>query len=29
MREYNLGFITDEAIFNHVKETVLLYKTVH
>lgn len=27
MRNYNLGFISDEVIFNHVKETVLLYKT--
>ena len=28
MRNYNLGFISDELIFNHIKETVLLYKTV-
>lgn len=28
MKNYNLGFISDELIFNHVKETVLLYKTV-
>jgi len=26
MREYHLGFISDEAIFNHVKETVLSYR---
>jgi hypothetical protein len=26
MRNYNLGFISDELIFNHVKETVLLYR---
>lgn len=25
MREYNLGFISDENIYNHVKETVLRY----
>lgn len=25
--QYNLGFISDEAIYNHVKDTVLLYKT--
>lgn len=27
-RSYNLGFISDDIIFNHVKQTVLLYKTV-
>ena len=27
VHSYNLGFISDEAIYNHVKETVLLYKT--
>lgn len=27
MATYNLGFITDENIYNHIKETVLLYKT--
>lgn len=27
MREYNLGFISDENIYNHVKETVLRYST--
>lgn len=26
-RKYNLGFISDEDIFNHVKETVELYRT--
>lgn len=25
MRNYNLGFISDENIYNHVKETVMLY----
>ena len=25
MRAYNLGFISDENIYNHVKETVLRY----
>ena len=25
MKEYNLGFISDENIYNHVKETVLRY----
>ena len=25
MRAYNLGFISDEDIYNHVKETVLRY----
>lgn len=27
MSKYNLGFINDETIYNHVKETVLLYRT--
>lgn len=27
MKSYNLGFISDELIYRHVKETVLLYKT--
>jgi len=27
MRNYNLGFISDEDIFNHVKETVQLYSS--
>ena len=27
MRNYNLGFISNEIIFNHVKETVKLYRT--
>ena len=27
MRDYNLGFISNQLIFNHIKETVLLYKT--
>lgn len=27
MRDYQLGFIFDEAIFNHVKQTVELYRT--
>ena len=27
MRDYKLGFISNEAIFNHVKETVELYRT--
>ncbi len=26
MRDYNLGFISDESIFNHVRETVRLYR---
>ncbi|MFN8693942.1 MAG: Eco47II family restriction endonuclease, partial [Holosporales bacterium] len=26
MRVYNLGFISDEAIFNHVKDTVSKYR---
>lgn len=26
MREYNLGFISDEVIYNHVKDTVLKYQ---
>ena len=26
-KKYNLGFISDEDIFSHVKETVLLYRT--
>lgn len=26
MRAYNLGFISDENIYNHVKETVLQYR---
>lgn len=26
-KEYNLGFITDNDIFNHVKDTVLKYRT--
>lgn len=28
MKSYKLGFISDENIFNHVKETVLLYRTL-
>lgn len=27
MSSYNLGFISDEQIYNHVRDTVLLYKT--
>lgn len=27
MRDYNLGFISNEKIYNHVKETVALYRT--
>lgn len=27
MKDYNLGFISNQLIFNHIKETVLLYKT--
>ena len=27
MKDYNLGFISNEDIFNHVKETVSLYRT--
>lgn len=27
MKNYNLGFISDAQIYNHIKETVLLYKT--
>lgn len=27
MNQYNLGFISDETIYNHVKETVQLYRT--
>ena len=27
MRDYNLGFISNETIFNHVKQTVELYRT--
>lgn len=27
MKKYNLGFISDELIYKHVKETVSLYKT--
>ena len=27
MRNYNLGFISDELIFNHVKATMLQYTT--
>lgn len=27
MKTYNLGFIADEIIYNHVKETVMLYRT--
>lgn len=27
MKNYNLGFISDTDIFNHVKDTVLLYRT--
>lgn len=26
MRDYQLGFISNENIFNHVKETVELYR---
>lgn len=26
MRQYNLGFISDELIYKHVKETVMLYR---
>ena len=26
MRKYNLGFISDEDIFNHVKNTVSQYR---
>lgn len=26
-RNYNLGFISDKDIYNHVKETVLKYST--
>lgn len=26
MQQYNLGFISDELIYRHIKETVLLYK---
>ena len=26
-QQYNLGFITDDVIFNHVKQTVKLYTT--
>lgn len=26
MRKYNLGFISDEEIFNHVKNTVSQYR---
>ena len=26
MRTYGLGFISDQDIFNHVKDTVLLYR---
>jgi hypothetical protein len=26
MREYNLGFISDQALFDHTKETILKYK---
>ncbi len=26
MRTYDLGFISDQDIFNHVKDTVLLYR---
>ena len=28
MKSYKLGFISDENIFNHVKETVILYRTL-
>jgi len=27
MKNYNLGFISNEVIYRHIKETVLLYKT--
>ena len=27
MRNYNLGFIDDETIYNHVKETAMLYRS--
>ncbi len=27
MRKYNLGFISDNDIFKHVRETVLLYSS--
>lgn len=27
MRNYDLGFISNECIFNHVKDTVALYRT--
>lgn len=27
MKDYNLGFITNEHIFNHVKDTVIQYRT--
>jgi len=26
MNKYNLGFLTDEEIYNHVKSTVLQYR---
>ena len=26
MRNYNLGFISDEVIYNHIKDTVLKYQ---
>jgi len=26
MKKYNLGFLTDEEIYNHVKSTVLQYR---
>ena len=28
MTQYNLGFITDQNLFNHVKETVNKYRLV-
>ena len=27
-RKYNLGFISDHQIYEHIKKTVLLYKTI-
>lgn len=26
MKQYNLGFVSDEEIYNHVKSTVLQYR---